>query len=132
VITEFGAHRFADFAVLERERGFLETLFNRIEDVVPFVSGLGPNVQILADLFHMNIEEQDLAAALRLAGERLGHVHFADSNRRPAGCGHTDFRPVFAALKEMRYAGYISAEALPWPDPLQAAEQTIRAFRNFA
>ena len=48
-------------------------------------------MKLLADLFHMNIEEANLAEAIRAAGSHIGHVHFADSNRRAAGMGHTDF-----------------------------------------
>ncbi len=105
-------------------------LLNRIEDVLPFLQPLGENVKILADLFHMSIEEADLAAAIRAAGPRIGHVHLADSNRRPAGLGHTDFIPIFRALKDINYTGYVSAEALPYPDSDKAAEQTIQTFRR--
>lgn len=89
-------------------------------------------VKLLCDLFHMNIEEVDIAQALRQAGKEVGHVHLADSNRRPAGFGHTDFGPIARALREIQYQGFISAEALPWPDGLNAAKQTIACFRaNF-
>jgi sugar phosphate isomerase/epimerase len=90
-----------------------------------------PGVKLLADLFHMNIEEESLAGAIQTAGPRIGHVHFADSNRRAAGMGHTDFGPVVAALREIGYAGYLSAEVLPLPDPLTAARKTIESFRKF-
>jgi sugar phosphate isomerase/epimerase len=88
------------------------------------------NVRLLCDLFHMNIEEPDLAAALRRAGARVGHVHFADSNRRAAGLGHTNFDPVIAALREIGYAGYLSAEVLALPDAATAAAQTMASFRR--
>ncbi len=78
----------------------------------------------------MNIEETDLADALRNAGPRVGHVHFADSNRRAAGFGHTDFIPVVAALVEIGYAGYLSAEILPLPDSDAAARQTMDTFKR--
>lgn len=90
------------------------------------------NVRLLADLFHMNLEEVDVAAALRAGGSAIGHVHFVDSNRRPVGCGHLDVRAAVAALKDIGYEGYLSAEALPWPDSIRAARQTINAFRYFA
>lgn len=92
---------------------------------------LGPsaNVRLLADLFHMQIEETDVAAALIEAGPAVGHVHFVDSNRRPVGLGHTDFRPIIAALRTIGYSGYLSAEAFPYPDPAAAAAQTMRAYR---
>jgi sugar phosphate isomerase/epimerase len=105
-------------------------LCNTLADGVRLIeSGGAANVVLLADLFHMNIEEQDLAAALRNAGRHLGHVHFADSNRRPAGCGHTDFKPVATALREIGYAGYASAECFALPNSEEAARLTIEAFR---
>jgi sugar phosphate isomerase/epimerase len=107
-------------------------LLNRVEDVVPFVRSAGENIKILADLFHMNIEEASIPEALLLGGDRIGHVHLADSNRRAAGFGHTDFPPIFAALKKMNYEGYVSAEAFPLPDSETAAAQTMKAFRQYA
>ena len=107
-------------------------LLNRIEDVLPFIKPFQGRVKILADLFHLSIEEASIPGALRQAGELIGHVHFADSNRRPAGFGHTDFKLIFEALREIGYAGYVSAEALPYPDSEAAAKQTIAAFNEFA
>jgi sugar phosphate isomerase/epimerase len=88
------------------------------------------NVVLLADLFHMNIEEADIAAALRTGKGYIGHLHFVDSNRRPAGHGHLDFEPIAEALVEISYQGYASAEALPYPDSAAAAKQTIEEFRR--
>ena len=88
------------------------------------------NVTLLADLFHMNIEETSIAQGIRDGGRHIGHVHFVDSNRRPAGCGHMDYGPIVAALQEIEYRGYASAEAFPWPDPDTAAQQTIETYRK--
>ncbi len=88
------------------------------------------NVRLLADLFHMNIEESDIAGALRAAGEHVGHVHFVDSNRKAAGFGHTDFGPIASALGAIGFDGFASAEALPLPDPEAAAARTIATFRE--
>lgn len=89
------------------------------------------NVKLLSDLFHMNIEETDIAAALKRAGSLVGHVHFADSNRQAIGRGHTDVPPILEALRSTGYAGYLSAEVLAIPDSLEAARQTIASFRQF-
>jgi sugar phosphate isomerase/epimerase len=104
---------------------------NTLSDGAALLEQLGsnPNVRLLADLFHMQIEETDIAAALIDAGQRIGHVHFVDSNRRPVGLGQTDFRPVIAALRTIQYSGYLSAEAFPYPDPAAAAAQTMLAYR---
>ena len=86
---------------------------------------------LLADLFHMNIEESSIPAALREAGPKVGHVHFADSNRHAVGFGHTDMAPVVATLREIGYEGYLSAEIFPLPDADAAATKTIQSFRQF-
>lgn len=67
-------------------------------------------VFVMGDLFHMNIEEADMGAALESAGEWLGYVHLADSQRHEPGRGHLDLAPIFAALSRMKYAGYASFE----------------------
>jgi sugar phosphate isomerase/epimerase len=89
------------------------------------------NVKLLADLYHMNIEEESLPAALRTASGAVGHVHLADSNRRPAGFGHTNFGPIAAALRSIGYSGYVSAECLPYPDSDAAARRTMTAFNHY-
>ncbi len=89
------------------------------------------NVVLLADLFHMNIEEADIAAALRAGKGLIGHLHFVDSNRRPAGLGHIDYAPIAEALRAIDFDGFASAEALPYPDSEAAAQQTIAAFRKW-
>jgi sugar phosphate isomerase/epimerase len=106
-------------------------LVNRLAEGAALIERHGAAVSLLADLFHMNIEEADPAGALRDSGDWLGHVHFADSNRRPVGLGHTDMAPVVAALRDIGYDGYVSAECLPYPDSDEAARQTMTSFRKF-
>ena len=88
------------------------------------------NTRLLADLFHMNIEEVDIAAGLRQSGRWLGHVHCVDTTRCAAGVGHMHWPPIVKALREIKYSGYLSAECLPWPNSDAAAEQTIRKYRE--
>lgn len=108
-------------------------VFNRIGEAAEWLRSLRTrHVRVLADLFHMAIEETNSAAALREAGAVVGHVHFADSNRRAIGLGQTDVAPIVAALRELRYEGYLSAEILALPDAIAAARQTMTAFRRWA
>jgi sugar phosphate isomerase/epimerase len=106
-------------------------LFNRVGETAEWLRTLKTkNVRVLADLYHMNIEESDLAAALIEAGPLLGHVHFADSNRRAIGFGHTAPAPIIEALRRVGYEGYLSAEILPLPDSDTAARKTIESYRK--
>lgn len=106
-------------------------LVNTIEQGVTLLKPLATkSVKLLADLFHMNIEEASIAAAIRDAGASIGHVHFVDSNRQAAGRGHLEFGPIASALASIGYEGYASAEAFPIPDSLTTARQTIETFRK--
>lgn len=106
-------------------------LVNTVEQGVALLDSLSTaNVMLLADLFHMNIEEQSIPAALRAGKSKIGHLHFVDSNRRPAGLGHIDYGPIVSALEEIGYDGFASAEALPYPDPDSAAATTLASFRR--
>jgi sugar phosphate isomerase/epimerase len=107
-------------------------MVNTVEAGLRLLKGLSTdNIVLLADLFHMNIEEVDIPAAIRAGGRRIGHVHFVDSNRRPAGLGHLPLAPIAGALHEIGYTGFASAEALPYPDANAAARQTINAFHQY-
>jgi sugar phosphate isomerase/epimerase len=118
--------------LLEPLNRYETNLLNTLEAGVRLLGSLSTtNVKLLADLFHMNIEEVNLARALRGARGHLGHVHFVDSNRRPAGLGHLEYPPIVEALREIAYDGFASAEALPYPDPDVAAAQTMTAFRRY-
>ncbi len=132
-IEELGsrAERLGVPLLIEPLNRYETNLLNRVEDSLAVLDSLGTgNVKLLCDLFHMNIEEETIAESLGLAGKRLGHVHFVDSNRRPAGLGHLDYLPIAKALDDLGYAGFVSAEALPFPTPAEAATVTMATFRR--
>jgi len=112
-------------------------LFNRQEQAAAFLraravgrpTGGIAHVRLLCDLFHMQIEEADPAAALVACGALVGHVHWADSNRRAVGYGHADMPAVVAALRRIGYRGHLSAEVFPWPTPLEAARRSVESVR---
>lgn len=79
-----------------------------------------PRILALADLFHMNIEEANMAKPLIAAGDLLGYVHIADNNRLQPGAGCLDFATPFRALKQIGYDGYISIECSALGGPLES------------
>jgi sugar phosphate isomerase/epimerase len=133
-INDLGEHagRYGVPLLFEPLNRYETNLVNTVADGVKLLDSLSTkNVKLLTDLFHMNIEEAVIAAALRTGAGHIGHVHFVDSNRRPPGHGHLDFTSVAAALREIGYEGYVSAEALPYPDSAEAARWTIAAYRKY-
>lgn len=109
------------------ERNFINTLNEGIE----FIKRVGAsNLGLLADTFHMNIEEISIYDSIIQAKKYITHVHFADSNRWTPGYGHLDFAKIVQILKKIGYQGHVSAEALPLPDPDNCALLTVEALNK--
>jgi sugar phosphate isomerase/epimerase len=89
-----------------------------------------PSVRLMADLFHMNVEEDDMAASLRDAGPLVAHVHLADSSRHEPGTGHTDFAGALAALSDIGFEGWGAIECRWRAAPEQAMRSTLAALRG--
>lgn len=105
-------------------------LANTLETGCALIQGLS-RTRLLADWFHMNIEETNPANAIQSARNAIGHVHFADSNRRAVGFGHLQVEPLIHALRNINYQGYLSAEVFAWPDSTSAAKQTMDAYKKW-
>ncbi|HJQ29721.1 MAG TPA: sugar phosphate isomerase/epimerase family protein [Rubrobacter sp.] len=71
------------------------------------------NGGIMADTFHMNIEERSITGAIRDFAGILNHVHLSDSNRLAPGLGHVDFAEVLRTLREVGYGGGFAFEVIP-------------------
>lgn len=119
--------------LLEPLNRYESDYINTLADVGNVVREIrAPNLKLLADTFHMNIEEADLAASLRSAGPLLGHVHLADTNRQALGHGHLDVAAILATLAEIEYQGYLSFEVFPLPDACTAIRDSMAAVRAAA
>jgi len=82
-----------------------------IEDAADLCRRVGsPGMQVMADFFHMNIEQPDVPASIAAVGSLIAHVHLADNTRKEPGTGSTDFRAGFAALKQVGFTGYMALE----------------------
>jgi sugar phosphate isomerase/epimerase len=93
-------------------------LLCRLEQAVEIIEMAGEpqGVALMADFFHMSIEEPHIEVSLREAARWVKHVHLADSIRWLPGYGHTDFKPGFAALQEIGFDGYMALEChVPGP-----------------
>lgn len=86
-------------------------VLNTAEEAVAYVNQIdAPNIGILLDTYHMNIEENSFREAILTAGDKLLGFHTGDNNRRCPGRGHIDFDEIFAALAEIGYKGRIVSE----------------------
>ena len=104
---------------------------NTTADALSIIAQLGfANLKYLADTFHMNIEEENIAASVRRAGSVLGYIHLVDSNRCGPGQGHLPFGEVLNALIDVGYDGYLSLECLPKPDAESAIKESLRYIKE--
>ena len=113
--------------VLEPANRYEVDFIHNAQDGLRFIEDVGaPNLGLMLDVFHMNIEDASIEGSFRQAAPYVWHVHLADSNRQAPGQGHLDFASILRTLREIGYAGWVSAEVLPLPDPDTAAERTAR------
>lgn len=112
--------------VLELINRYESDFLNTIEEGIEYISRFHSEyIKLHIDSFHMNIEEADIAASILKAGNLIGHVHIADSDRWYAGHGHFDFKTMVKALNEIGYQGVLSQESYCFPEPGTAAEENL-------
>ncbi|MET8266690.1 sugar phosphate isomerase/epimerase family protein [Micromonospora arida] len=87
------------------------SVVNTIEQTIELIDGLPPNVGIMIDTYHMNIEEADPYAALAVAGRHIKHVQVSGTNRGAPGADHFDWPRFFTVLRDTGYQGAICIES---------------------
>ena len=98
------------------------------DDLVRYVKDVNhPNCRAAFDTFHANLEEKNIADALRKVAHYLVHVQISENDRSTPGQGHINFDEVFSVLQEVGYDGPIAIEAFgPNPPELAAATHIFR------
>jgi D-psicose/D-tagatose/L-ribulose 3-epimerase len=104
-----------------------ETFFlNTASDAARLAAEIGhPNVGVLFDTFHANIEEKDIGAGYRTVGKHLKHVHACENDRGIPGSGHVEWKNVFQALREVKYDGWLTIESFGFALPNLSAAAAI-------
>ena len=86
------------------------SLFNTVEQTLRALDGL-PFCGVALDLYHQNIEERDIAAAIRAARSRVAHVQVCANDRGAPGNDHLDWPGIVAALADAGYTGPLCIES---------------------
>jgi len=110
---------------------FEQYLLNTCAEAIAYIEAVGsPNIGILLDTFHMNIEEDFIGAAILQAGKRLKHLHVGENNRMPPGYGHIPWTEVSAALRKISYSGAVVME--PFLTPGGEVGRDIHVYRELS
>ena len=131
-LEELGEHAdsVGTLVLLEPLNRYEDHMLNRLDQGVELAAASGrTSVMVMGDLFHMNIEEDNLGESIRRAEGYLAHVHLADSNRAHPGAGHTDFAPAFGALREIGFDGYMAMECAVRGDARMELPRVTRRLR---
>ncbi len=114
---------------LEVVNRFEQYIMNSCQEALDYVEELGsPNVKIMLDTFHLNIEEDFIGEAIVRAGDQLGHFHVGENNRRPPGYGHIPWTEVATALRTINYTGPVVLE--PFVTPGGEVGRDIKIYRD--
>lgn len=104
---------------------------NNLDEAAELLAKLqSDHVGIMADVFHMNIEDDHIADSLRRNRAFIRYLHTADSNRKAPGLGHTDFIEILTTLREIGYDGWLGMEILPGDDPDDMARRAVEFMRG--
>jgi len=133
-----GIRDIADFAgdlgidlCLEVLNRFENHVLNTAAEGVAFVREVDkPNVKVMLDTFHMNIEEDSFGAAIRHAGPLLGHFHTGECNRKVPGKGRMPWREIGEALHDIGYQGSVVME--PFVKAGGTVGRDIRVWRDLS
>ncbi len=90
-----------------------------------------PNVRVLADIYHFEMESEPLDS-IRAGADMLAHVHLADSGRRHPGSGSYPLPAWFALLHELGYRQRASVECGWGEDFVAEARATAEFLRPLA
>jgi sugar phosphate isomerase/epimerase len=132
-LAELGAHAVDEGVVLlfEPLNRYEDHMVNTVAAAAELVAAAGSDgVRLLADTYHMNIEEDDVCAALRSAAGVLGAVHLSDSNRGQPGTGHVPFPAVLGTLAALGFDGVVSVECRLRGEPREAVASCGRYLRG--
>ena len=127
----------ADYAATLKVRIAVEFLcrfetymLNTARDAAAMVNRVNhPNVGLLYDTFHANIEEKDPPAALAAVAKETIHVHISENDRGTPGTGHVQWRQTFRELRKMNYDGWLTIEA--FSRVLAELAAATRVWRDF-
>jgi D-psicose/D-tagatose/L-ribulose 3-epimerase len=127
--------------LLNRFEGYL---INTVEQGLEIIAAVGSDyLKLHLDTFHLNIEADHIGNAIRLAGDRLGHFHAVENNRKVPGQGHIPWSEVGQALDDIHYAGTVVSESFLspagevgrglyiWHPPLSDLDQAARQTAEF-
>jgi D-psicose/D-tagatose/L-ribulose 3-epimerase len=107
VLTQYGVT-----IAIEPLNRFETYFLNTAQDAAALCDQIGhPNVGVLFDTFHANIEEKDIAQGYRTVGRHLKHVHTCENDRGIPGTGHVEWKSVFQALHDLKYDGWLTIES---------------------
>jgi len=121
VLTQYGVT-----IAIEPLNRFETYFLNIADDAVALCDQIGhPNVGVLFDTFHANIEEKDIAGAYRKVGRHLKHVHTCENDRGIPGSGHVEWKAVFQALRDIHYDGWLTIESFGFALPMISAAAAI-------
>lgn len=109
-LSDYAGSRGVSLAIEPLNR-FETAMCTLTEHALELVDEVGaPNISVLLDTYHMNVDESSIPDAIRVAGSRVGHFHANENHRGMPGTGHIPWEETFTALNDIGYDGWVVLE----------------------
>jgi len=129
-LAEYADEKGVNLAIEPLNR-FENSFINTTEQALELVKKVNHQAfGIHLDTFHMNIEEKDIPAAIREAGEYLFHFHICENDRGIPGSGHLPWQKIAIALKDINYKGDLVIES--FTDRVKSIARAVSTWRKLA
>lgn len=121
------------YLLLEGINRYESPYMNGLKDCKDVMERYGiENTGLLADFFHMSIEEASMPGSILYCGDMIRHVHLGDNNRLLPGYGSTNWDACFGALKEIGYNGFLNLECATCGDPEETLPRELEFLHKLA
>lgn len=105
---------------------------NTADEAIRMVEAIDhPHVRMMLDVKSMCSEEKALPDIIRKSAPYIRHFHANDANLKGPGFGDVDFVPIFNALHDIKYSGFVSVEVFDYsPGRWELAAKSLHYMRE--
>ncbi|KRQ87619.1 D-tagatose 3-epimerase [Caloramator mitchellensis] len=125
------AEKYGMYLLFEPLNRYEDHMINRVEQAVEIIDLVGSKyIRVMADFYHMNIEEADISVTISKYKDYIKYYHLSDSNRHQPGLGHINFKTYLGLINSFGFDGFLSIECALYGEGREPLEKSISYLKS--